>query len=439
MEQQDDLRGAWYAQTPPPAVPAAPAAPKRKRRWLLLALLCGLVVLAAAAYVLFGRYLPRLAFPANLLPRLLPPPPSAGEKAEEREAPKDFRAYFEENYAAEENRAAGSLVERTPGDPAVSVRLVSAEGREALDLKTLYARAIPSIVGIKARFSERGGYAWGTGIVLDEGGYILTNQHILEGAAKAAVVLSDGSEHDALLVGEDIQTDLAVLKIQPPAPLQAAEFGDSAALRVGDPVAAIGNPLSDQFSGTLTDGIISAIDRDVLLGGRTMTLLQTNAALNEGNSGGPLLNLYGQVIGVTNLKMSNAYSAVTVEGIGFAIPSQTVKAVTDQLIAGGAVTGRPGIGITIVPVDENAAARYGLPAGGLYVYSVAQGSGAEKAGVRAGDVLLAVDGETVRASADVLRLRDGKAPGDTLLLKLWRDGKTLELTVFLVDQNTIYE
>ena len=231
----------------------------------------------------------------------------------------------------------------------------------------------------------------------------------------------------------DSISDLAVLKIDAQG-LTAAEFGDSSGLLVGDRVIAIGNPLGQDLYGTMTDGIVSAINRDVTYAGHMMTLIQTNAAINEGNSGGPLINIYGQVIGITNMK---AASRNGVEGIGFAIPTSSVRPVVDALLAEGRVSGRPSIGITIGPIESSAMEYYGLPSG-LYIESVAAGSDAEAQGVQSGDILVAVNGEPVSTTYDVNAIKDGMQVGDTLTLTLYRGGKTFDVTVTLMDTNDIY-
>ena len=291
------------------------------------------------------------------------------------------------------------------------------------------------MVGIRADYADESGYAWGTGIVVSADGLILTNQHVIDLAISATVTLSDGGEYPAKLVGEDVVTDIALLKIQAEG-LVPAQFGDSGELQVGESVAAIGNPLSDRFTNSLTDGIVSAINRDVTVDGRQMTLIQTNAALNEGNSGGPLLNRRGQVVGVTNMKMVNYYSEVTVEGIGFAIPSTTVKTVVDQLLDRGSVVGRPGIGITVIPVDRTVSERFDIPRG-LYVCDVERASDAWAQGVRPDDIILKVNGLEVRSSSELIAIRDSLSVGDSLDVTLWRDGQQLRLSFRLMDQNEL--
>lgn len=214
----------------------------------------------------------------------------------------------------------------------------------ALCLQDIYSRVIDSVVSISSMTSS--GTSSGTGIIMSPDGYVITNHHVISGALVISVLTNDNREFEAALVGSDEMSDLAVLKIDARG-LQAAEFGDSSKLRVGDSVVAIGDPLGVQLRGTMTNGIISAINRDLTVGDRTMTLIQTNAALNNGNSGGPLINCYGQVIGINTVKMSSYYTAsATVEGLGFAIPISVAKPIIDELIENGYVAGRPAIGIS---------------------------------------------------------------------------------------------
>ena len=314
----------------------------------------------------------------------------------------------------------------------VTMTISPVPGGSELTLQEIYTKCLPSVVGIRTELSTSQ-YSMGTGIIMTADGYIVTNTHVLDGGYAVTVTLSDGTEHEAKLVGADTISDLAVLKIEVTG-LSPAQFGDSSGLQVGDSVVTIGNPLGEDLRGTMTNGIISAINRDITYDGHLMTLIQTNAAINEGNSGGPLINMYGQVIGITNMK---AVSTNGVEGIGFAIPTASVHTVVDALIAEGRVSGRPSIGITIAPVSSSALDYYDLP-DGLYIESVAKGSDAEKQGVQSGDILVAVNGECVATTYDVNAIKDGLQVGDSMTLTLYRDGKTFDVTVTLVDTNDIY-
>ena len=217
--------------------------------------------------------------------------------------------------------------------------------------------------------------------------------------------------------------------------LVPAVFGESDELRVGDEVAALGNPLGEEFLATLTDGIVSAIDRGVSVDGHSMNLIQTNTAINEGNSGGALLNMYGQVIGVTNMKMMSSYSSI--EGIGFAIPSSTVRVVVNALIKEGEVRGRPAIGVTVGAIPEEAAEHYELPEG-LYVSIATEGTDAWEKGIREGDIITDVNGKPARTTNDILSVRDTLQVGDTITFTIWREGESFDVEVVIGDINDIY-
>ena len=265
-------------------------------------------------------------------------------------------------------------------------------------LQDIYTLNIPSVVSITCQSSR--GSSSGTGVVLTADGYIVTNAHVVENAQIISVQLTDDRSFAARLVGCDTVSDLAVLRIDC-ADLTPAQFGDSSTLRVGDTVVAIGDPLGAAFRGTYTNGIVSAINRDVDMNGRTMTLIQTNAALNSGNSGGPLINCYGQVIGINTMKIGAFTDTAGVEGLGFAIPSTQVKEIVDQIIAQGYVSGRPTLGITGEALSTFYQHYYRMPAG-LYITEVDPGSDAASKGIQEGDMLLYLD-DTRIVSADDLK------------------------------------
>ncbi len=299
---------------------------------------------------------------------------------------------------------------------------------EELTSEEIYARVLPSIVYIEAQ-SESSLYS-GTGVILSEDGYLVTNYHVISGCYMTQVTLYSGASYEGYLVGYDVESDLAVLQIQA-ADLQAAEFGSSDQLQVGDSVVAIGNPLGASFFGTMTDGIISAIDREVNVDGYTMSLLQTSAALNPGNSGGALVNSSGQVIGITNMKMMS--DDETLEGLGFAIPSASVKEVVDVLIQNGKITGRPTIGISCYALDSSEAELYGV-SGGIYVATVTAGGPADRAGVQVGDVILSANGQALSTLEDFTEIRDQTGVGGQLELTVLRGEETLTLTLTLEEQ-----
>ena len=344
--------------------------------------------------------------------------------------PEDFFDSFSDFYEqVEETDITGeNEIKRADPNPDVELKLQGNAGLEALTLQELYEKCVPSVVGISTDKNGKA-YGWGTGVIMTADGYIITNTHVVDGADRAEVILHNGKTYEAMLVGADAISDIAVLKVDAKG-LTAASFGDSALVQVGDDAVAIGNPLSELFSGTMTTGIISGLSRDISYNGRTMTLLQTDAALNSGNSGGALFNAYGQVIGITNMKMMGSYTA-SIEGVGFAIPTATVKQMVDGILDNGAVVGRPGLGVTV----------YDLNGGteeypdGMLVNSVVAGSDAAKKGLKPNDVIVEVDGKDV-TSIDVLRNAiNKKQVGDTVTVKVWRAGETITMKIALIDQN----
>ena len=306
-----------------------------------------------------------------------------------------------------------------------SVENIPQEG--GLSLQAIYAQNIDSVVSIRCALQE--GTASGTGVIFSEEGYIVTNSHVVEYARSISVLLTDGREFPAAIVGTDTVSDLAVLYIDASG-LTPAVFGNSDSLRVGDAVAAIGDPLGVEFRGTMTDGIVSAINREVAVSGRKMTLIQTNTALNSGNSGGPLINCYGQVIGINTLKIGAFVDSAGVEGIGFAIPSTTVKEIVDQLVLQGYVSGRPRLGIECTEVSSYYQQFYRLPAG-IRLVSLSEGGPAEKAGLHIGDILLSMDGVRITTLDELNAQLYSHQVGDAVILTVYRNGKQLELSLTL--------
>ena len=346
--------------------------------------------------------------------------------------PDDWNDYLDNYYQVTESKDAEIKLPRAELVPDFKVAISSDRGKE-LSLQELYDQCSKSIVAIKGYQDGVDGYYWGSGIILSKDGLILTNTHVIENCDTASVTLFDNSSYAATLVGADSTSDIAVLRIEATG-LTPASFGDSAELAIGDQVAAIGNPLGETFRMTLTDGIISAIDRGISYNGHSMTLLQTNTAINEGNSGGALFNMYGQVIGVTNMKMMSSYSSI--EGIGFAIPSSTIAAVADSLMQYGEVRGCTAIGITVGAIPENVTSHYDLPTG-LYVSAVEEKSDAAEKGIQQGDIITAVNGNPASATSDILTVKNTLSVGDTITFTIWRDGETFDVDVTLVDENDL--
>lgn len=388
------LPGAAASPSAPPPPPKEdPIRRKRRKRGLIIFLACfGVVaVLAGASWLLedWGE-------PDN-----------------------SFEQYYDELPAAE---GSGEITIPTwPVGQNVSLTIRREHG-ETLSAQDLYRRVNPSVVMVLAQVEE--GASVGTGVIFSADGYLLTNYHVLEGGSDCLVIRDNGTQYAAKYVAGDPDHDLAVLKVDAEG-LPAAEFGDSDTLTVGDPVYAIGNPLGVELPGTLTDGIVSAIDRDVLVDGRTMTLIQTNAALNSGNSGGPLINQYGQVVGINVIKMTSEYS--NVEGLGFAIPSASAQRIVNDLLTWGEVKPEPRLGVVVL--REGVQLENG--SWGLVVQEVDLGSAAEAAGVQAGDYILSAGGEDLRTSQDLMRVRRRTYAGDQLPLILWRDGQEIQVVLDL--------
>ena len=320
-----------------------------------------------------------------------------------------------------------------PSDPAGETVPGQDIGTEATPLswQQVYKKVIPSVVSVVCT----GNYSAssGTGVIMDAAGYIITNAHVVEDALDIQVLLHDGRTVSAQCLGLDIISDLAVLYVEAEG-LTAAEFGDSDLLEVGDEVVAIGDPLGVELRGTMTDGIISAINRGLEINGRTMSLIQTTAALNSGNSGGPLVNCYGQVIGINTMKIGDYASSGGVEGLGFAIPMTSVKGVVEQLATNGYVAGRPDLGLEGQMVSQFYQHYYRLPAGMLITW-VDPESDAAALGIREGDILLYLDGQRITGLSLYQEIVNSLEVDQQVSAMVYRSGKEYELTI-TVGENT---
>ena len=326
--------------------------------------------------------------------------------------------------------------EETPAAKPPAQTVSTAHGE--LTTQEINEKVGPATVSILAEVTvkdyfggEQSGQASGSGFIISEDGYVVTNAHVVEGAQSISVKIpSLANPVPAELMGADARTDIAVLKIDE-TDLPVVELGSSSDLAVGERAIAIGNPFGT-LDGTLTQGVISALDREITIGNQTYNLLQTDASINSGNSGGPLLNGKGQVIGVTNAKVSSG------EGIGFAIPIDDVKEIIDSLITYGYVTGRPIIGIQSIEVTQDVSDMYGLPLG-IYVRYVEENSPAEKAGFHVEDIIIEIDGEEVLTNEDLLAVRDAHSVGDVLVFTVVRERKEIELELTLEENIPVRE
>lgn len=396
--ERSDPRGSMPGAMPPRYVPPRPVLrPRRRKRRFSLPVCMGLAALLVAL-VAIGAVMDSL-WPVQLLP--------GGDE--------DY-AYRQPNRDEEKLDTTPPAIPRAETGTGVTVELCQDSG-ESLTYTQIYDKNLPSMVSIQAEDAKS--YSTGTGVVLTADGYLITNAHVVAGADRVQVACADNRVLDAALVGFDAREDLAVLKVEAD-DLTPAEFGDSFALRCGDPVAAIGDPLG--YRSTITDGIVSALDRDVEVDGTSMVLIQTSAAINMGNSGGALINQYGQVVGITTVKIVTDDGSA--ESLGFAIPSRRVKYVADTLISGKQV--RRGIfGFTVLTRTAQG--------GGLTLDSVDKTSDAYAKGLRAGDVLTAADGQSLNAVEDLVRLKQSMGAGDTVSLTYVRSGQSRTVSVALID------
>ena len=382
-------------------------------------------------------------------------------------------SYFdntEENRIPERINKTEDTVKNSPNTPSNNTSYTTpglfdiAARSDAKYLPDIVDEIMPSVVGISSLFEVeykmsasfdpwnwgfqsqpqiREGIGTGTGIVMTEDGYIVTNAHVvyMEGtseynaaeAKKVTILFYNEEEYDAKIVAFDIETDIAVLKIDA-AGFTPATFGNSDELRVGELVIAVGNPLGFELFGTVTSGIVSALDREISINDKQMSLIQTDTAINSGNSGGPLLNSCGQVVGINSAKMSSSYGSASVEGLGFAIPINKAKEIIDDLVNYKHVKGRPQIGISAIDVDETYSSYLGLPIG-IYVRYIADGSAAEEAGIKIGDVIIGINDESVATMEELNSIKNKFKAGDTVTLKVHRNGEDIDIDLVLHEES----
>lgn len=357
-----------------------------------------------------------------------------------------YRGVFESpTSAVEETSKTESNNKSSLAAESVSLIKTADDSERELSTEEIVQKVLPSVVGIESQFtvtSMNSGYYYGfgntpstssatgtgTGVIITENGYIVTNAHVIYDSEYGAgladsikVHMNDDKSYDAEVVGYDTDCDLAVLKIDAEG-LTSAEFGDSDSLMLGESVIAIGNPLGFDLMNTVTSGIVSGLNRNITINDKAMNLIQTDTAINSGNSGGPLINKKGQVIGINSSKMSSSYGSASIEGIGFAIPSNETSKIIDDLMEYGYVTGKPQLGISCQDVTETISQMYNMPVG-VYVTDVSENSAAEKAGLQSGDIITAVDGKEVSSAEELNAQKNTHSAGDTIEVTYIRGGK----------------
>ena len=317
---------------------------------------------------------------------------------------------------------------RTP----VTVNKVSVDGQTKMSDAENYAANVNSVVSINTSATTTNYFGQtvqnasaGSGFIISQDGFIVTNHHVVNGATAVKVTLYSGETYDAAVIGSDEDYDIAVLKINASG-LQPVTVGDSDGLNVGDHVLAVGNPLGE-LTFSMSGGMVSSVNRPINVDGTPFNMIQTDASINPGNSGGPLFNEYGEVVGIVSAKYSS-YSTESVEGLGFAIPINDVMSMLEDIMTNGYVTDKAYLGIITETMNAQMAQQTGLTEGS-YVWSVEEGSAAEKAGIRAGDVITKVGDRTVASKEDLTAAKKGYTAGDTVPFTIYRDGETLTVEV----------
>ena len=308
-----------------------------------------------------------------------------------------------------------------------------------LSVEDIAKRVGPSIVGIscttttRTYFGTQTAQSSGSGIIIDNSGNIVTNHHVISGASKIRVKLTSGNEYEATVVGSDERTDIAVIKINASEELHIATIGNSDEVEVGSLAVAIGNPLASELFGTVTAGVISGVNRSMTVGQREMNLIQTDAAISPGNSGGALINKYGEVIGINSVKLVDDAA----EGLGFAIPMNEAVPIIKDLMGYGYVKGRPMIGVSVREITPSIAYYNNLLVDkGLYIMSVTEGSGAANAGLTRGDIITKINGQEITTAAEMNKIRDKHKAGETINVSFIRGNVTQTIKITLTEDLT---
>lgn len=313
----------------------------------------------------------------------------------------------------------------------VSVQVKTVDGQTKMEPAEVYASVVNSAVSINCSATSTNIFGQqtqtassGSGFIITEDGYVVTNYHVISGASSVQVTLYNGDTYDAAVIGGDSDYDVAVLKIDASG-LQPVTLGESADVNVGDTVLAIGNPLGE-LTFSMSQGIVSSCDRAINVDGTPFNMIQVDCSINPGNSGGPLVNLYGEVVGIVSAKYSS-YSSTTVEGLGFAIPISDVRSIITDIMENGAVTDKAYMAITAGTMTEQMAAQYSIDVTqGVFVYSVVSGGAGDKAGLRLGDVITKMGDKTLTSRQDLSAAMKGYRAGDTVTLTVYRNGQYIE-------------
>ena len=329
------------------------------------------------------------------------------------------------------NKESVEIFKSGVGDTARSVITTVNGENKVYSASEIYANNIDSVVAIQTEvvttniFGQNiAGAAAGSGFIISDNGYVLTNAHVVSDASSIKVIMSDKSEYKATLIGSEEESDIAVLRIESDKTFKPVILGDSDKMIIGEDVVAIGNPLGE-LTFSITKGIVSALNRSIKVDAyTTLNMFQVDCAVNEGNSGGPVFNMYGEVIGIVSAK----YASSTIEGLGFCIPINDVSNIVTDLIDYGKVTNKAYMGISVTDIDDKMIATYKMVKG-AYVAGVEEGSCAEKAGLKIGDIIVKFDDKEVKSVSELLSFKKGYRAGDSATLKIWRSGEYKDISI----------
>ena len=426
-------QNGYYGQPGYPIYAAPVNPPKKKMSTGLKVFIWIASILAAAAIIGFGSYLVYNAFAyssgagRDVIDDRMPFDRLPGGRGDREDWDEDEIPDFDDGVIPPEEDKSVPDVDVTPNTEGITIH-PEPKGEE-LSAQEVYQKVVKSTVTVAVTYN--GSNSTGTGIIATSDGYIITNSHVVMNSKSSVVEITtnDGQTYEAVVVGVDRTTDLAILKTND-YNFTPAEFGDSDGLAIGDQVVAIGNPGGAKFSGSMTGGYISGLDRAVgSYSENGMTYIQTDAAINPGNSGGPLVNMYGQVVGINSSKIvSDGY-----EGMGFAIPVTKAQSIINELLSGGYVKGRTRLGITGMDVTSSMAMLYNMPRG-FVITEINEDSAFTGTEAEVGDIIIALDGETVTGLTDISNLLLKHAPGDQATVTLYRqNGTELDVTITLLE------
>ncbi|MDD6189561.1 MAG: S1C family serine protease [Clostridiales bacterium] len=395
---------------------------RHQRKSVLLAMLAGACIMATVASFVYMFFFYNVVFS-----------PSAASDGETVSTNQTNSGGASPDFDIGAENQNGGMYITPPGTEGGHVLTVNDkyDEKEALSFKSIYRKCAPSVVSISVSNADFTKFVLGSGIIMSEDGYIVTNTHIVNNAGYINVKLYGGGEYPAYLVGADDASGIAVIKIETEN-LLPAEFGDSKDIEVGESVVSIGNPVEGSFS--MTDGVISSLCGKIKYGGYRVTVFQTSAQSGSGSSGGPVINEFGQVVGIINTDMAANYD---LENLSFAVPISDAKPIVDELLAHGYVAGRPALGLQLIDIPLSASAYYGMPVG-VFVEKVYTNSDAYAQGIARGDIIVSINGVNISSTDELNEVKNELEVGDTVVLGVYRKRELYSVEVVLVDSSEFH-